>query len=255
MYPGKSNIAAVFSILKKSGASYTTSQVAKFLHFKIASFLYIFFPYKNPKQSLFSYHQFASKNNIPIIIENNINSISFIRKISILKPDLFVSIFLNQIFKKNLLKMPKIGTINIHPVLLPLYRGLNPTFWVLAHGEKETGISIHMVTESIDSGEILAQKKIPILPTDTEYSLYVRCVNEGIPLLKNVLIDLARNTQIKKIPQKEIKNTYYSFPTKTAMKSFKKTRENFFLFQSYYLLKFLKYHVFKGIIFQQYLVS
>lgn len=85
-----------------------------------------------------------------------------------------------------------------------------------------------MVTESIDSGEILAQKKIPILPSDTEYSLYVRCVNEGIPLLKKVLIDLAKNMRIKKIPQKEIKSTYYSFPTKTAMKGFKKNKRKFF---------------------------
>lgn len=228
VYPGKSNIAAVLGILKKSGAGYTISQVAKFLHFKIAGFLYNFYPFKSPKQSLFSYHQFASKNNIPVILESNINSISFIRKISILKPDLFVSIFLNQIFKRKLLNMPKIGTINIHPALLPLYRGLSPTFWVLANGEKETGISIHEVSESIDSGEILAQKKIPILPSDTEYSLYARCVNEGIPLLKNVLIDFAKNTQIKKIPQKEIKSTYYSFPTKEAIKDFKKNKRKFF---------------------------
>lgn len=228
VYPGKSNVGAVLSILKKSGASYTTAQVAKFLHFRIASLLYKFFPFKNPKQSLFSYHRFALKNNIPIFIENNINSKSFLRKMSILKPDLFVSIFLNQIFKKELLSVPKKGTINIHPAFLPSYRGLSPTFWVLANGEKETGISIHEVSESIDNGAILAQQKVAILPSDTEYSLYARCVKIGIPLLKKIISNLAKNRNIKKVSQKEAASSYYSLPTKSAVKGFRKNGRKFF---------------------------
>lgn len=71
------------------------------------------------------------------------------------------------------------GGWNIHPSLLPKYRGHNPYFHVLANGEAETGVTVHRLTDRIDEGEILLQKKIAITPDETLGSLWVRLAELG----------------------------------------------------------------------------
>lgn len=226
IYPSKSNLSALFMILRKSGFSYLFSQILKFSIFKIGSSIYQFFPSKNFANNLFSYKIICKKNKIPIYSAKNINSEQFIKKISGKKTDLFFSIFLNQIFKQKLLSIPKIGTLNIHPALLPSYRGLSPIFWALKNGEKKAGITIHWIDDKIDSGEIIAQKEVHISPTDTEFSLYFKCVDEGIKILKTVFENIKRGN-IKSIPTNAIKPSYYSFPTRNEVKEFEKRGKKF----------------------------
>ena len=68
----------------------------------------------------------------------------------------------NQIFRAALLEVAHKGCLNVHSALLPRYRGLMPTFWVLKNGEKETGVSVFLVDKGIDSGPIVVQKRVPI---------------------------------------------------------------------------------------------
>lgn len=70
--------------------------------------------------------------------------------------------------------MPKIGTVNIHPSLLPRYRGPNPYMQVILHGEKKTGVTLHLVDKNLDTGAILLQKEIDVLPDDTGKELRER---------------------------------------------------------------------------------
>lgn len=81
---------------------------------------------------------------------------------------------------------------NIHPSLLPKYRGATPYFWVLKNGEKETGITIHRLTSAMDAGDILLQKSLPIQPQETQGSLRKR------------LADLARDATLELVNQLEI---------------------------------------------------
>ena len=65
----------------------------------------------------------------------------------------------NQIFKKQIIELAPKGCINLHTALLPKYRGLMPTFWVLKNNEKYTGVSVFFVDKGIDSGPIIVQRK------------------------------------------------------------------------------------------------
>ena len=96
--------------------------------------------------------------SIPLFtLEGSINSPENLKILSDLKADLFVSIGGNQVFKRALLDIPSQGTINLHTALLPKYRGLMPSFWVLKNQEKYTGVSVFFVDEGIDSGPIVVQ--------------------------------------------------------------------------------------------------
>jgi len=98
-------------------------------------------------------------------------------------------------FKKQTIELPKIGTINCHPSLLPRYRGPNPYMRVIMNGEKETGISFHLMDENLDTGPILLQKKIEIkqgFDGDTGESLKNKCCSIariGIYELLNAMND------------------------------------------------------------------
>lgn len=236
IYPGKSMLGAVFSILKKSGLSYLFSQIIKFSYFRFGSLIYGLFPKKDIKDTLFSYRILTKKYNVPIFVEKNINSGEFIKKMSNLYPDLFISVFLNQIFKSELLSTPKIGTWNIHPALLPSYKGLSPVFWVLKNGEKKTGITIHWVTDKIDSGEILTQREVTIRPNDTEFSLYFRCVNEGVPILRTAIEDLKRGKK-NVIKKRNIHPSYYSFPEVRDVQRFKNRGRKFLTLRELFSLR------------------
>ena len=102
-------------------------------------------------------------NKIPILrLNSSINSNESLNMISALKPDLLVSVAGNEIFKKSLIDLAPNGCLNLHSALLPKYRGLMPSFWVLKNKEDRTGVSVFFVDEGIDSGDILVQKDIEI---------------------------------------------------------------------------------------------
>ena len=103
------------------------------------------------------------KYNIPLVrLQKKINHSSSIEKLKSYSPDLLISIAGNQIFKRPIIDLAPKGCINLHTALLPKYRGLLPTFWVMKNKEKETGVSIFFVDEGIDSGPIIVQKKVTI---------------------------------------------------------------------------------------------
>lgn len=91
-----------------------------------------------------------------------------------LLPDLMVVSTFNQILPQEIICIPRLGVINLHPSLLPKYRGPTPTAWVLMNGEKETGVTAHFIEdERIDRGRIITQRRLKIIPSDTDGTL--RC--------------------------------------------------------------------------------
>ena len=86
--------------------------------------------------------------------------------------------------------IPKIATVNLHPSLLPKYRGPNPYMQTILHDEKFSGLTIHLVDNSYDNGAILKQTKIPIFKTDTSKELRERTLREVRPLVCELLNDL-----------------------------------------------------------------
>lgn len=123
----------------------------------------------------------ASELGLEILSPSRISS-ELVDEIIDLKPDLIISSYYRKIFPKELIKVPSLGIVNIHPSLLPYYRGPVPTAWAILNGESEFGITIHKVDAGIDTGDILVQKKYDIGSDETGYELYLRAMELGANL-------------------------------------------------------------------------
>ena len=108
----------------------------------------------------------AQSRGLPVFTPENASDEAFVAQLAALRPDVAVVACYGQFLKKNLLAVPRIGTINVHPSLLPKYRGASPLQWTLANGETETGVTVLHVTPKMDAGDILAQEKHSIAPDD-----------------------------------------------------------------------------------------
>jgi methionyl-tRNA formyltransferase len=125
---------------------------------------------------------------------------SFLSEIERIAPDLIVCAYYPRIFPARLLKIPPFGCINVHPGLLPQYRGTFPTPWCILNNENEIGITIHLMDQNIDTGDILVQQSFPIGPDETGHELYHRSMR----LCANLLIehfDKILRREIRAFPQ------------------------------------------------------
>ncbi len=127
--------------------------------------------------------------------------------------DLCLLFAYGEVIPEGLLKDPKYGFWNIHPSLLPKYRGASPVACPLINGDKETGVTIVQMDEKIDHGSILAQGKIPILPEEKRDKLTNRLADIGLDLFQETLLDLIEGQLTKEI-QDEKKATYTKLLTK-----------------------------------------
>ncbi len=110
--------------------------------------------------------------------------------------------------RKETFDIPKIATVNVHPSLLPKYRGPNPYLQTILNGEKTSGVTLHLVDEHYDSGAILSQEKITISDTDTSKELREKSVRVARKLVKEFIEDL-NDKIITPIEQSEKYATYY----------------------------------------------
>lgn len=110
--------------------------------------------------------EWALQNQLPLFQFTKINSEESIRDLKGLGADLFVVVDFGLIFSKEILGLPRLLPVNVHPSLLPRYRGAAPIHWALINGDSQTGVSIVKVVEKVDSGDILLQKQITILLDD-----------------------------------------------------------------------------------------
>lgn len=165
--------------------------------------------------------------NIPLIqIEGNINKDENLEKIKAYKPDLLVSIAGNQIFKRKLLDSATHGCINLHTALLPKYRGLMPSFWVLKNGEKRTGVSVFFVDEGIDSGPILVQNPVEIGGMSQEELIRVTKKMGMDAILESIEKIHSGNYQLLENDASQM--TYFTFPTKEDVKAFLAAGKRFY---------------------------
>ena len=128
----------------------------------------------NPKETIWfdSVADLAALHGIPVITPDNPNTPEVVAKIRALQPDFIFSFYYREMFKRELLEIPKQGALNMHGSLLPKYRGRVPVNWAIIHGETVTGSTLHYMTEKPDNGDIVAQQSVPILPNDTALQVF-----------------------------------------------------------------------------------
>lgn len=126
-------------------------------------------------------------------------------------PDLIAVAGYHRILPPELLAIPRLGAINLHTSLLPAYRGPVPWKFAIMHGLKETGVTVHKMVPKLDSGDILAVRKVLIAPDDTGGSLFARLSREGGELLAETVGELSGGG-LKPVPQDDAVASYYSYP-------------------------------------------
>jgi methionyl-tRNA formyltransferase len=130
------------------------------------------------------------------------------------EPDLLISAAHERMIGASDLEVPTLGSIGIHPSLLPKYRGSHPLWWALKNGEREVGVSIFVLGEGIDSGPILAQRPVPVRPGDSFMSLYVRVVRVIPEMLGELFTIVIETGHLPAgIDQDERAATVYKAPT------------------------------------------
>ena len=134
----------------------------------------------------------ALKHNIPVFQPSKIRfDYEEIKKVS---PDLIVTCAYGQILPKEVLEIPRLGSINVHASLLPKYRGGAPIQYAIMNGESETGITIMYMDEGMDTGDMIVSRSIPILDNDNLASLSNKLSKLGASLLEEVLPSISNGT-------------------------------------------------------------
>ena len=151
--------------------------------------------------------QAALNHGLPVVQPVSLKDPAELERLTSLKPDLIVVAAFGQLLPRPVLDLPPFGCLNLHPSLLPRHRGASPIPAAILAGDEETGVSLMLLDEGLDTGPVLAQRGIPIEPEDTAETLEAKLAKLGAELLVEVLPHwLAR--EITPQPQDETKATY-----------------------------------------------
>jgi methionyl-tRNA formyltransferase len=165
------------------------------------------------------HRQFRTRN-IPVHDVTDVNASPFLDELRRLGVDLIVSINTPQRLKAPLLALPARGCLNVHFGMLPRYRGLLPIFHALMNGDPSFGVTVHLMDEKLDNGDIVAQRAVPIGEADTLDSLYPKAFAAASELLAEAIDACARGTMTRR-PNREAEKTYYSYPTPERIKEYR----------------------------------
>lgn len=190
-------------------------------------------------------YTFSKSLNLNILKGKSVNSYEFQKQLLKLNPDIIFVGSWGEKFKEKTYNLPKIATINVHPSLLPKYRGPNPYLQVILNNEKYTGVTFHIMDKNFDSGPILLQEKIKIETFDNSKTLK----NKTCAIVKNKIPYLISQFNNGKyiIPeiQDENKATYQSTITeKDVIIDFSKSNSNEIDCQIRAILPFSKVYVY-----------
>jgi len=156
--------------------------------------------------------QIAQKYNTPIEQPEKILNLK--SEILNLTPDLIVVAAYVQILPKEILEIPKFGCLNVHPSLLPRWRGPSPIQYTILNGDEKTGVTIIKMTEKVDSGPIVAQKELSsFTEKETYQTLHNQLAEKGAKLLFQTIPKWIKG-EIKPEPQDESKTTYTKILTR-----------------------------------------
>jgi methionyl-tRNA formyltransferase len=162
----------------------------------------------------------AEKRSIPMYPTHSVNAPEYLEQVRRLAPDVIVSVAAPEIFRKAILSIPPQGCINIHSGRLPVYRGMMPTFWQMAHGESAITVTVHEMAEKLDAGGVLGTVTVPIAPQDSLDRLITITKQAGARLLIDVLGKL-RLGQLTAVPVDMTGASYFSFPKREHVRKFR----------------------------------
>jgi methionyl-tRNA formyltransferase len=149
----------------------------------------------------------AIKEGIPILQPQSLRDPAAIKEIISIPTDVYVVVAYGKIIPREIFDHPKFGTLNLHPSLLPKYRGAAPVQWALINGDEETGITIQRINEELDAGDIIIQEKFPLSIETNAADIFAK-INLMSAALLDRAITLVSSPDYKPIVQNNNEATY-----------------------------------------------
>ena len=153
----------------------------------------------------------AGKRDIPVWEVASMSAPETVNLFTQFQPDMLCVACFSLLIPRAILAIPRLGCLNVHPSLLPVNRGPDPLFWTFHDGHRETGVTIHVMDERLDSGPIVAQQKIAVPDGITYAQLEAECAALGGKLLAQSVWQLYHGTATF-TPQDESQSSYLPMP-------------------------------------------
>ena len=150
----------------------------------------------------------AAEYAIPTIMPGDPNAADVVARVAAGRPDFIFSFYYRRMLAPALLALAPRGALNMHGSLLPKYRGRAPVNWAIIHGETETGATLHYMADKPDTGDIVAQTAVPILPDDVADDVFVKVTVGAEMTLDRALPPLLAGTA-PRTPQDPVKASYF----------------------------------------------
>ena len=150
----------------------------------------------------------ATEHNLPVYQPEKVRKPDVVCTLERLAPDVTVVAAFGQLLPQTVLDIPPCGTINLHPSLLPKYRGAAPIQWALINGETETGVTLMLLDAGEDTGDIISATHIPIRDEDTAFTLTEQLAQLGANQLIKCLSEMRGDTPPPSTPQNNAEATH-----------------------------------------------
>ncbi|WP_422769126.1 methionyl-tRNA formyltransferase [Plantactinospora sp. WMMC1484] len=118
--------------------------------------------------------ELAEKHDVPVLLRQRPGDPELMERLRQAAPDVIVATNWRTWIPPEIFNLPPHGTLNVHDSLLPAYAGFSPLIWALLNGEREVGVTAHLMDETLDAGDIVLQRAVPVGPTDTATDLFHR---------------------------------------------------------------------------------
>lgn len=142
----------------------------------------------------------ALERGVPVLQPAKLRTPPFSEELRQYSPDVCVVTAYGKILPKDLLALPPKGCVNVHASLLPRFRGAAPIQWSIAYGDAETGVSLMVMDEGLDTGPVLAMRRLPIASDDTSATLHEKLSKLGGEILREDLPKYLRG-ELQPVPQ------------------------------------------------------
>jgi methionyl-tRNA formyltransferase len=162
----------------------------------------------------------TEQHGLPLLPCGSVNAPEYLERVRALMPDVIASVAAPEVFKAEILALPRLGCINIHSGRLPIYRGMMPTFWQLLHGEKHVVVTVHEMVEALDAGAVLATLDWPLRERDNLDRVIVETKRAGARLMIDVLRRLRRG-EVTATPLDWSQKRYFGFPQPADVQAFR----------------------------------
>ncbi|HVQ35682.1 MAG TPA: methionyl-tRNA formyltransferase [Candidatus Bathyarchaeia archaeon] len=148
----------------------------------------------------------TAEHGIPLHYVRNMNDPEPVATLRALAPDLVFCVGWTQLLKREVLEIPRLGCLGFHASLLPGYRGRAPINWAIIRGEVETGNTLMVLDDGVDTGDIVAQRRFPIDDADTCATLYEKVARSEDDMIREVM-PLVRAGRLPRVPQDHARAT------------------------------------------------